>query len=158
MAPLTIAELDELTKTRCWLNEIALRESIKAGRCKLGGANRARLPPADAGVRAWSILEDPDNVLVNPDWEVAHRHYHSSLIAASGSNLLRQYCEQLFDIADRYRHLSRTPAAKRTRGRDEHRLIMEATIARDADKAVKLLAEHFQKTAHLGRQALAAQR
>ncbi len=157
VAPLTVDELDELTKTRCWLNEIALRESIKNGDANweeqivLAFHRLSR-------VTRWVDPDDQDNVLVNPEWEVAHRHYHASLIAASGSSLLRQYCEQLFDIADRYRHLSRTPAAKRTRGRDEHRLIMEATIARDADKAVKLLCEHFQKTANLGRQALAAQR
>ena len=30
-APLSGSELDELTKTRCWLNELALRQSIEHG-------------------------------------------------------------------------------------------------------------------------------
>jgi DNA-binding GntR family transcriptional regulator len=157
VAPLNIAELDELTKTRCWLNETALSQSIKNGDAQweeqivLAFHRLSR-------VSRWVDPDDLANVLVNPDWEIAHRQFHSSLIAASGSRLLQQYCEQLFDIADRYRHVSRTPSAKRTRGRDEHRLIMEATIARDTGLAVKLLSEHFQRTADLGRQALAAKR
>lgn len=157
VAPLTVAELDELTKTRCWLNEIALRESIAHGDANweeqivLAFHRLSR-------VSRWVDPEDPENVAVNLDWEVAHRQFHASLIAAAGSTLLRQYCEQLFDMADRYRHLSRTPLAKRSRGRDEHRLIMEATIARNADQAVKLLSDHFRKTAELGRQAFSRER
>ena len=144
VAPLGVEELEELTKTRCWLNERALRESIARGDAAWEEAivlSQYRL----ARAARWS--GDGDDATVNPEWEVAHRGFHSALIAACGSRWLVNYCEHLFDVADRYRYLSRTPAARRTRGPDEHIAIMQATLARDADRAVTLLNEHFQKTA-----------
>jgi GntR family transcriptional regulator, carbon starvation induced regulator len=144
VATLSMEDLQELTRTRAWLNERALRESIARGDTaweesvviahhRLSRTNR------------WLGAEASDGV--NPEWETAHRAFHTSLIAGCQSRWLIGYCEQLFDMADRYRYMSRTAAARRSRGPDEHRLIMEATIARDADLAVARLIEHFQKTA-----------
>ncbi|HMN70572.1 MAG TPA: FCD domain-containing protein [Rhodoblastus sp.] len=151
VAPLGEAELLELTRTRCWLNERALRESIAAGDARWEEAillAHHRL----SRTRRWM----DDDVSVNPEWEAAHRVFHSALIAACGSRWLIGYCEQLFDMADRYRHLSRTPAARSDRGPHEHRAIMEATLARDADRAASLLCEHFRKTADHSMPALKA--
>jgi DNA-binding GntR family transcriptional regulator len=67
---------------------------------------------------------------------------------------LSGFCEQLFDVADRYRNLSRSPAVRRERQSDEHRPIMEATIARNAERAVELLTQHFRRTAEFGHRAL----
>ena len=143
VTPLGLAELEELTRTRCWLNETALRESISNGDAAWEEAivvAHHRL----SRVARW--IGDGPEAAVNPEWETAHRVFHAALIAGCGSQWLQGYCEHLFDIADRYRHLSRTPAARRSRGPDEHRLIMEATLARRADDAVALLCNHFRKT------------
>src|SRR5262249_636506 len=136
VAPLGIGELDELTKTRCWLNERALRESIANGSPEWEEGiilSHYRL----SRIARWN--GDGDDMTVNPEWEIAHRAFHSALIAACGSRWLLNYCEHLFDVADRYRSLSRPPAARRSRGPDEHAGIMQATLARDADLAVMLL-------------------
>jgi len=144
VAPLGLADLQELTRTRAWLNERALRESIAQGDRDWEEAiviAHHRL----AKTKRWLGEDAADGV--NPKWEAAHRIFHAALIAGCGSRWLIGYCNQLFDMADRYRHMSRTRASRRTRGPDEHRLIMEATIARDADLAVSRLIEHFQRTA-----------
>lgn len=144
VAALSLDDLRELTRTRAWLNERALRESIARGDHAWEEAiviSHHRL----SRTRRWLGEEASDGV--NPEWETAHRAFHTSLIAGCQSRWLIGYCEQLFDMADRYRHISRTAAARRSRGPDEHRLIMEATIARDSDLAVSRLVEHFQKTA-----------
>jgi GntR family carbon starvation induced transcriptional regulator len=154
-APLSGAELDELTKTRCWLNELALRQSIEYGdsaweeQVVLTYHRLSRIP-------LWIPGEDPANRGVNPAWEIAHRAFHASLISACGSSWLLGFCEQLFDVADRYRNLSHSPAVRRERQSDEHRPIMEATIARDAERAVQLLTQHLLRTAELGHRALEA--
>ena len=53
-------------------------------------------------------------------------------------------------MADRYRYIAERLPRASSKGRDtEHRLIMEAAIARRADKAVALLSRHFDTTALL---------
>jgi GntR family transcriptional regulator, carbon starvation induced regulator len=151
VAPIGIAQLDELTRTRCWLNELALRESIAHGDAAweesvlLACHRLLRLP------RQWS---DEDSPLRNVGWEEAHRAFHASLLAACRSQWLITFCEQLFDAAERYRHISRISRSERRQ--DEHKQIMEATVARDVELAVKLLTAHFWATAERARERLAA--
>ena len=56
------------------------------------------------------------------------------------------YCDQLFDQSSRYRNLSRAIVMKERGDLDEHRPIMEAVIARDADRAVALMTRHVTET------------
>jgi len=155
VAPLDEEHLAELTRTRCWLNEIALRESIANGDSAweegivLAYHRLTRIP---------RHRSEADKAAYNPVWEEAHRAYHTSLIAACGSRWLKGFCEQLFDAADCYRHLSRVSSLRRKLHRDEHRAIMDAVLARDAGKAVKLISSHFTRTADLVRDRLAALR
>jgi GntR family transcriptional regulator, carbon starvation induced regulator len=147
------AQVDELAKTRCWFNEIGLRESIAKGDdgweegLLLAHHRLAKLP--------LHVRRDGRPV-TNPRWEDAHRIYHTQLIAACGSRWLIAYCEQLFDVADFYRHLSlESTSFPREVRIKEHDDIMRAALARDADKAVALLARHFTLSAELVREKLA---
>lgn len=143
VAPISIAELQELTRTRCWLNEIALRESIAHGDAAweedvlLACHRLLRLPREP--LQGEATMRDAA-------WEQAHRAFHASLISACRSHWLTAFCEQLFDAADRYRHVSRIVETSKTRS-DEHRQIMEAVVARESDCAVELLNLHFRSTA-----------
>jgi GntR family transcriptional regulator, carbon starvation induced regulator len=146
VTPLTAEHLHELIKTRCWLNEIALRESIANGDSAweeaivLAQHRMSRIP---------RYLNEGTERVYNPEWEKVHRDFHSSLISACGSRWLKVFCEQLFDAADCFRHLSRVSSVRRELRQDEHRAIMDAAIARDADKAVELLRLHLTSTAAL---------
>jgi DNA-binding GntR family transcriptional regulator len=141
--PLSIEELQELTRTRCWLNEIALRESIARGdtaweeRIVLAHHRLARTP-----VYSDSVTK------VDPEWEKRHREFHAAILSACGSRWLQAYCESLFDQADRYRYLS-VQALEHRDFVGEHRAIMEATLARNAELAIRLLNQHVSKTAEL---------
>lgn len=143
VAPISIAHLEELTRTRCWLNEIGLRESIRNGdeqweeNVVLAYHRLARQPSRHAVGDASERTSG---------WEEAHRAFHASLVAGCRSHWLRAYCDELFDAAERYRYLSRVaPRAKSPR--DEHKAIMEAAATRNAPLAVRLLNEHLERTA-----------
>jgi DNA-binding GntR family transcriptional regulator len=145
VAPLDAADLDELTRTRSWLNETGLRESIAAGdamweeQVVLTFHRLSRLP---------RFLPDEAR---NPDWETAHRQFHQALIGGCRSHWLVGFCAQLFDAFERYRNLSPFTGSARPDHLDEHRAIMEAALARDAARAVDLLRAHFALSATLVR-------
>jgi DNA-binding GntR family transcriptional regulator len=144
---LTAADLDALTRTRIWLNERGLSESITHGddtweeHVILSFHRLSRIP---------RFVQDARNEA----WDTAHQTFHAALVAACRSPWLIGYCEQLFDAFERYRNLSAFTAAARPGHVDEHRAIMEAAIGRDTAKACHLLRQHFELSATLVRKQL----
>ena len=135
-------EFLELLKTRCWLEEKALRESIKNGsdgweeRVVLANHRLSRIPRS----------ESSNYFVANAKWEEAHKHFHMTLIAECGSSILLEFCDQLYDQNIRYRQLSGATAYPKRNITDEHSLICEAVLARDTDRAAELLIGHYQNT------------
>jgi GntR family transcriptional regulator, carbon starvation induced regulator len=155
VAPMSETDLVDLTRARSWLNEIAIRKSIENGDaaweesvvlCFHRLSRTPRYAPAQEG-----HVGDTERTRA---WELAHRNFHTSLISASGSDRLTHYCEQLFDSAERYRHVGRKAGVKGQNRDKEHRDLMEAAVARDAEKAARLIQLHFERTADLVRQVL----
>ena len=148
VAEVSVAELDELIKTRCWLEETAIRESIAAG----DDAWEERLVLAFHRLSKTPRSADQVTSAMNPDWEVLHRAFHLALIGACGSRWLISYCEQLNDLADRYRQLAAYP---RRNELDEHKAIMDAAVNRKPDDAVEVLVDHYRRTADIIRDSVA---
>ena len=154
VADVSPEELADITETRIHVECEALRRSILHGGLdweeKLAGAHHrlSRLPMLAEG-RAG----------VSEDWDRAHVAFHSALIGGCGSKWLLTLAELLRDQTARYRHLSvagQQPAPKGGKrsgpARDvpaEHQQIVEAALARDAQRACALLAEHFKTTTQL---------
>lgn len=145
VAGISADDLAEITRTRCWLEEIALRESIAAHTTAweealvLAHHRLARTPRSLSDSR----FED------NPEWEPLHRAFHRALIAGCGSRWLLAFCEQLADQHHRYRRLS-APRAFAKRGvKGEHQQLVEAALGGRADDAVALLRAHFERTAKI---------
>jgi DNA-binding GntR family transcriptional regulator len=143
LMPVSAAELEELTRTRCWLEELALRESIAHRTAeweeqlvlamhRLARAER-RLP------------EDPTTN--NPEWEKLHRAFHRALISACRSHWLVGFCDQLSDQASRYRLISQSGPVVARDDLGEHRVIAERTLDGDANGAVEALLNHYRLTA-----------
>lgn len=139
---ISIAEFEELMKTRIWLEEKGLRESITQGgddweeQMVLATYRLSRVPR--------SALED--HFVANEEWERRHKQFHMLLVSACGSTILRKFCSQLFDQNTRYRHLA-GPAAYPARDvTEEHSAICDAALARDPEKAVALLIAHYGRT------------
>lgn len=131
----------DLTQTRCWLYEGALRESIARG----DGAWEDELVLSFYRLGEVSRYENDDPSRVNPAWTDPHRRFHTALIAACGSKRTIAISENLFDQAERYRNLARLKHYKAS-VHEEHRSIMEAALRRDSDAAVKELLDHLKAT------------
>ncbi|ANT49548.1 GntR family transcriptional regulator [Mesorhizobium amorphae] len=143
LMPVSAEELEELTRTRCWLEERALRESIAHRTAEweeqlvLALHRLARAPRR--------LPDEPSSN--NPDWERLHRSFHRALIAACRSHWLVGFCDQLSDQASRYRLMSQVSPAIERDDLGEHRLIAERTLDGDADGAVEALLSHYRLTA-----------
>jgi len=139
VTPVSADELLELTRTRCWINEVALRESIARGdrnweeHVLLSLHRLSRIPIV------------VDNSRMNPDWSELHRVFHAALLAACGSRWLMDFNDLLFDCAERYRNLLAVIGAVRD-VHSEHRAIAEAAIERKTALAIGLLNDHYEKT------------
>jgi len=142
VANVSRGEFEELLKTRCWLEEKALRESIEHGdngweeQVVLAAYRLSRVPRSDT-----------DNPFMsNVEWEVRHKHFHMTLISACGSSMLLKFCDQLYDQNVRYRQLSGKKAYPTRDVTAEHGAICDAALARDADLAAELLVAHYNHT------------
>jgi DNA-binding GntR family transcriptional regulator len=142
VTPVSADELLELTRTRCWVNEVALRESIARGDTAweegvlLAFHRLCRIPGR--------LEKSP--ATMNPKWSEQHQIFHATLIAGCDSRWMMNFNDLLFDCAERYRNLV---VAMGSNGRDvegEHRAIMQAAIERKTELAVGLLNEHYNKT------------
>ncbi|MEH6403866.1 MAG: GntR family transcriptional regulator [Sneathiella sp.] len=142
VAAISKAELRELVKTRCWLEETALRQSIANGTTQW----EEQLVLAHHRLSRVTRFTNEENYERNPEWDSVHRAFHIALISACGSRPLIGFCEQLNDQADRYRQLAVATSFPTRDPKSEHVAIYEATLNRDANTAIELLCEHYQKT------------
>ncbi|MCB2050471.1 MAG: FCD domain-containing protein [Novosphingobium sp.] len=83
-------------------------------------------------------------------WIRSHGEFHRALLAACPSYYLRNFSSQLFDSCERYREiLSRVDVLYPRDLAGEHKAIMDAVLARDFDRAPKLICEHMDNSANL---------
>jgi DNA-binding GntR family transcriptional regulator len=89
-----------------------------------------------------------------PERGQAHREFHGALISACPNRRLLGICASLFESSELHRHWSaaalQRPAHKGGRHQDvEHRAILAAVVAGEADLAVELHLQHLQRTVEL---------
>lgn len=151
--PLSVPDLLDLTRVRIDIERLVLAESVLLGDVAWEAAIVAahyRL------VRA--IRDRPDPTSPNYAWLEAHSVFHQALAAACSSPLLKQLRQQLFDSAELYRHWS-AAAEPRNRRRpitEEHKALMDAALAHDAETMVELSVAHIQRTTAFLMDSLAA--
>jgi len=145
VAPITEAELRDITQVRATIESLCLESAIRHGDVKWEAnivATLFELSRLD--------LQDPaDPARVSEVWADAHRRFHEALVAACDSPWLLRLRETLFVQSERYRRVS-VPLNRA--GRDlqsEHKAIADATIARDAATASAALRDHLQKTTRI---------
>lgn len=143
--PISREELMELTKTRCWVEGIALRESMINGtpaweESLLIAHHRLDRVPRSLNAERFEH---------NPQWEVYHRAFHAALIGFCGSKPLIAFCEQLADRLYRYRMMSIRKAFRTRKINNEHSKILDTVLSGDIEKSVTLLMDHYQRTANI---------
>ena len=142
VAQVSVTSFEELLKTRCWLEELALRESIKGGDTRWEEElilllHRLKRAPRSIG---------ENNYVSNMDWEAHHKKFHMALLSACGSSILLKICNQLYDQNIRYRNLAGSTAYPMRDVATEHVSIVNHILDRNADLAVKDLIAHYTKT------------
>ena len=142
VSPATSDELLELIRTRCWVEEVALRESIRHG----DQTWEEGIVLAYHRLSRRERTTDADSVRIDAEWEDLHRRYHLSLLSACNSSILLGYCEQLHEQTLRYRNLGPMAAYRERHELDEHLAIRDTVLDRDANKAVELLKAHYKVT------------
>jgi DNA-binding GntR family transcriptional regulator len=146
VAPATRTELEETIRLRVLLEPQALRLAIALG----NDAWEAQVLAAHH--RLAKLESQRISGQETEQWEAWHTAFHTTLTEPCQSAILLQFCQQLNKIQDRYRRIF---FARHEVDRDvasEHRLIAEATLERNADRACSLLADHIERT---GRNILA---
>ncbi len=147
VAPVSLDDLDEITDLRCELEGLALRWSIERGDDAW----------ESAVVAAFHHLSRVNSELpgrvprLSDDWEGRHTAFHQAMAAACGSARLMQLRAQLFNQTNRYRRLVVAYSKVPRDDRGEHRALMDAALARDAERAVALIHKHIRHTADLVR-------
>lgn len=143
VAPLSAPELEDLVDTRIREESWALKRSIENGDEIWEGRILASLHVLERLPR-----ENPeDQTLYNEQWETRHSDFHNALISECRSKLTLGFCETLRDQNDRYRRLSLILEGGGRNAKNEHREIAEATIQRDASRAIEALSLHYSMTA-----------
>ena len=142
VSQISAEEFDEVLKTRCWLEERALRESILRGSVQweeqvvLANYRLSRIPRS----------QSDDEFIANDQWEIVHKHFHMTLISECGSSFLIKFCDQLYEQNIRYRQLSGAKAYPKRNIAEEHSSICDAVLSRNSDLATRLLIDHYNNT------------
>lgn len=140
VAPVSPEELLDITNVRCEVEAIALRMAMEKGDVRWESSIVARHHELSR-----VTLLNPQGAF-SDEWNAANEALHAALRAACGSPLLLGFCESLSERYYRYRRLwARHPSDVRNPAH-EHEEIVNAVIARQADKAIPLLKEHLAAT------------
>jgi DNA-binding GntR family transcriptional regulator len=144
VAPISKTEFEDIVDIRTFIEAEALRRSI---------AN-ATLDWESDVVRVYHRLSKIEEMLdkgpadLALQWEKENRAYHLALVEKCGSPWLLRIAAKLFEQSERYRRqaVARQAVPKKVLQK-QHKAIFEAALAREADKACKLLQEHVRSTA-----------
>ncbi len=141
---LSIVHFRDIVRARCWLEGLALAESVR---------HRSEAWEDDIVLSLHRLMRTPflfgadaRDAEDNREWEIRHRQFHRALISNCGSPWLLRFCEELMDQAERYRYISDTNTYPRRDSDQEHRLIADAALNGDAEAAVGHLVAQYELT------------
>jgi GntR family transcriptional regulator, carbon starvation induced regulator len=144
VAAADLARYNEMVQAKCWIESIALRESIAHGSDQWEHGVVIASYDLEKGI----LSLEKDKFLSDAKFELLHKRFHMALIGGCNNQEIERICAQLYDHTARYRSLYRPKVTRDTRG-DEHKQLSAVTLARDADRAVTLLRDHYRLTAEL---------
>lgn len=140
VAPMSLADIEDLTRTRTVLECAAFRDSIQFG----DDDWEARVVSAYHKLSRTEVRLAADAANVFDEWEERNRAFHDALTSGSPSMWIRRFRTILYQQARRYRRLSAVGSSVPPNVHEEHRQIFEAAMKRDVDVAERMLAQHIQ--------------
>lgn len=158
VTPLSLKEMQDSMSVRTLIDCEALRRSIANATDEWETDIVATLHALDLATRRKGA-EGKANTSYE---EVEKRHLalHRALIAACDSRWLLELSATLYVQTERYRRPMLKTSVRRDSSRDvskEHHEIVDAALARNADLAVSLLAQHYNRTTQLIEKSLTQQ-
>lgn len=149
VAPMSLADLEDITRTRVLIECEALRESMRHGTATWRAQvteSFEQLSQAAARLGSGTSFEV---------WEMRNMAFHEALVSACPSRWLRHFRAMLYQHSVRYRRLS-MPAQPQTHGaaesrspsppvraHQEHQAIFDAVMADDPQRATAALGWHI---------------
>jgi DNA-binding GntR family transcriptional regulator len=142
VAPISSAEIKDLTRTRIAIETLCLVDALKNGgidwesRIVATFHKLSRIPYDDPG----------DSGLANQAWVLAHAEFHQALAEACTSRSLLKIRRSLYVQTERYRQFS---GIVRHESRDvdaEHLGLMNAALSRDQELIATRISDHFTIT------------
>ena len=146
VAPVSVAELEDLTLARTTLESVMLPMAITRGSADW----EAEILAAFHRLSRTSLPLDPAAMADASLWESRHRAFHHALVAGCGSPWLLRLHAQLVDQSERYRKIRilhhQEQGAQVRDVNAEHQAVMDAVLRRDAAQAVDLMSRHLMAT------------
>lgn len=142
VSPVSRDYLMELTDTRIDIETLMLRRAIERSDVEY----EADILSAFHRLSRQQKIDPTAPGTISRVWSREHRAFHASLVAACGSKLLKSFQNSLFDQGERYVALSISYVAKPRNDLGEHEALMKAVLARNAELACELCADHIRRT------------
>jgi DNA-binding GntR family transcriptional regulator len=142
VSPVSREDLIDLTRVRTDIECLALRQSIEHGDVEW----EARIIAAHHRLTRMKLTAPENPKRLSDAWETIHQDFHMALISACRSRWLVQFHSQLAEQSARYRRLAINFANSKRDIAGEHDDIVKAVLARDADRACRLIKAHFART------------
>ncbi|MEV0276126.1 GntR family transcriptional regulator [Streptomyces sp. NPDC050610] len=132
----------EIAEARRTIEPVVLRMSVERGDIDW----EARVRAAHHRLTRTPAYVPEEGEYYSGAWSEAHRVFHRALLEGCGNPVLLATFDRMWTASE----LARRWSAHRDPGRDgadEHRRLEEAALARDADTAAGVLAQHLTQTA-----------
>lgn len=142
VAPISVDDFSQISRLRCLLESEALSDAIDFG-------DDAWEANVLAAFHRLNIIEKRlgnGPIALDDDWSERHKAFHMALFSACPASLMLELIDGLFDRAERYRRFSALHRQTERHKSNEHRTLMNAVLARDKDKAIKLIRQHIERT------------
>jgi DNA-binding GntR family transcriptional regulator len=143
VVPLSADDLRDLTEVRLLNEELALRSAVAGGDDAwlshvVDAHRRLERTPQPAE-------DDPDRM--DEAWVEAHNAFHAALLTGCRNPRLLSIALSVRDASVLYQRWSRSIGQDKDRDAPaEHREMLHAALARDADRAVAALRPHIERT------------
>lgn len=141
VAPMSVADLEDLVYLRALVETEAARQSVANGNDDwearlVSSFHRLTRAEERLGARTAEVYEE---------WERRNFEFHEALVAAAPSGRLLNLRAKLHLQAERYRRLSALDGPRPRDVHNEHEQIFELAMQRNADALVDLLRRHLQR-------------
>lgn len=138
---LSVEGLSDLVAVRVAVEGVALRWAIEHGDV----AWESQVVAAHYRLANTPETEGQPPV-IGSAWIQAHSDFHAQILSACASPRMLEITRSLSDAAQIYRRWSLSLPHPARDLPSEHAALVEAVLARDADRAVNLLADHIERT------------